>query len=284
MTGYLLVSTFSRRFSTILFVVLFLLSIQVGAQGDLLLFPKRIVFEGSQKSQTLNLANSGKDTVKYTISVVQIRMNKEGGFETITQPDSGQNFADKYFRFFPRSVVLPPNEAQTVKIQLINTGEMVPGEYRSHLYFRSEPDKKPLGEEKQDKTSTAISIDLKAVFGISIPVIIRVGATATSIILTDPYLDWKNKNTPSVRVNFNRVGNTSSYGDVSVDYVSPAGKTTQVAKVKGMAVYAPNPQRQINLPLTSNPEINYRQGKLHITYTTPADTKSVLLAETELTL
>jgi len=72
------------------------------AQGDLMLFPKRIIFEGSKRSQEINLANSGKDTARYILSVVQIRMKEDGSFENITEPDPGQNFADKYFRIFQR--------------------------------------------------------------------------------------------------------------------------------------------------------------------------------------
>ena len=52
----------------------FLSSTEVKAQGDLLLYPKRIVFDGSTRSQTLSLVNNGSDTARYVISVVQIRM------------------------------------------------------------------------------------------------------------------------------------------------------------------------------------------------------------------
>ena len=65
----------------------------------------------------LNLANTGKDSATYAISLVQIRMNEDGGFENITEPDPGQNFADKNLRFFPRSVTLAPGEAQSIKVQ-----------------------------------------------------------------------------------------------------------------------------------------------------------------------
>ena len=158
-------------------------SLQSFAQGDLLLYPKRIIFEGSKKSQTLNVANTGKDTVRYLISVVQMRMKEDGSFETISQPDSAQHFADKNFRFFPRNVILGPNESQTVKMQLINTDQLQPGEYRSHLYFRAEPEKRPLGEESSVKDSSSISVKLVAVFGISIPIIIRAGESTTKVAL-----------------------------------------------------------------------------------------------------
>jgi hypothetical protein len=263
---------------------LFLCSTHSAAQGNLLLFPKRIIFEGSKKSNTLNLANSGKDTVRYLISVVQIRMKDDGGFETINQPDSGQNFADKYFRFFPRSVVLAPNEAQSVKIQLINTGKMEPGEYRSHIYFRAEQAKKPLGEEEPGKDSTAISVRVVAVFGISIPVIIRVGEATSRITLSDAVFDIKKDSTPSIRVTFNRTGNASAYGDISVDHISPAGKITRIGTAKGMAVYAPNALRHFNLVLDKTTGVNYHSGRLRIAYTTQADAKPVKMAETELVL
>ena len=95
----------------------------------------------------LNLANTGKDSATYAISIVQIRMKEDGGFETITEPDQGQRFADRNIRFFPRSVTLGPNEAQVVKVQLMKTNELTEGEYRSHFYFRAVPKSNPLGEE-----------------------------------------------------------------------------------------------------------------------------------------
>ena len=71
------------------------------AQGNLLITPKRAVFEGNKRSMDLNLANIGQDTATYAISLVEIRMTEAGGFETITEPDEGQLFATPYLRYFP---------------------------------------------------------------------------------------------------------------------------------------------------------------------------------------
>ena len=274
----------SRYWFVAFFGAFVFLSTVSQAQGDLLLYPKRLVFEGSKKSQTLNLANTGKDSVRYLISVVQARMNKEGGFETITLPDSGQNFAGKYFRFFPRRVVLAPNEAQSVKIQLINTTGLEPGEYRSHIYFRAEPDNRPLGEVEPLKDSTSISVKLVAVFGISIPIIIRVGESTTKVTLSDAVFDLKSDSIPTLKIDFNRTGNMSVYGDINVDHISLQGKVTRIAVASGMALYAPNPVRHFNLLLDKNAGIDYHKGKLRIAYTTQPDAKSVKIAETELEL
>jgi hypothetical protein len=271
-------------FFFIFFAALTFFSLKSKAQGDLLLYPKRIVFEGSKRSQTLNLANNGKDTVRYLVSVVQVRMKEDGSFENINQPDSGQRFADKYFRFFPRNVTLAPKEAQSIKIQLINTNELEPGEYRSHIYFRAEPDKKPLGEEVTPKDSASISVNLVAVFGISIPVIIRVGESTTQVSLSDAEFKMKQDSIPSLKITFNRSGNMSVYGDISVDHISLQGKITRVGIAKGMALYTPNLLRHFNLILEKNAGIDYHKGRLRIAYTTQPDAKSIKIAETELVL
>jgi P pilus assembly chaperone PapD len=112
------------------------------AQGNLLITPMRVVFEGQKKIQELNLANTGNDTARYMISLIEIRMNSNGTFERISEPDSGQLFASKFLRFFPRSVILAPGEAQLIKVQLTKTGQLRDGEYRSHIYFRAVPDTK----------------------------------------------------------------------------------------------------------------------------------------------
>jgi hypothetical protein len=193
-------------------------------------------------------------------------MKEDGSFETITEPDPGQNFADKYLRIFPRSVVLPPNEAQTVKIQLTNTGELQPGEYRSPLYLRAEAEKRPLGEEETPDNSGSISVKLTAVFGISIPVIIRSGENNSSVSLSDlsfqPAVDKK----PAVKFTFNRSGNMSVYGDVVVDYISPEGKIIPVAMAKGLAVYNPTEKRNFNLELNTLPGVDYHKGSLKVSY------------------
>ena len=44
------------------------------AQGDLLIFPKRIVFEGRNRMEQITLANSGVDSATYNISFVEYRM------------------------------------------------------------------------------------------------------------------------------------------------------------------------------------------------------------------
>jgi len=254
------------------------------AQGNLLIMPRRVVFEGSKKSQELTLANTGADSAKYVVSIVQMRMKEDGSFEKITTPDSGQYFADKYLRFFPRTVSLGPNESQVVKMQLNKPGKMTPGEYRSHIYFRSIPKEVPLGEEQALKDSTAVSVRLSPIFGITIPVIIRVGECSAKVSMGNLSLVMVSDTLPKLKLKIARTGNSSVYGDILVEYISPQGNTTKVATVNGVAVYTPNALRDFNCNLEKATGVDYHKGKLHVVYTAQMDVKPVKLAEAELIL
>ncbi len=260
----------------------FFSSSKLMAQGNLLVTPKRVVFDGNKRSEELNLANIGKDTATYLISFIQIRMKEDGMFERITQPDSGQSFADKNLRFFPRSVTLGPNEAQTVKVQLTKANDLAPGEYRSHLYFRASPPEKPLGDIETEKDS-GISVRLVPVFGISIPVIIRKGESNSTANISNVQFHTEKDTLHTVDITFNRSGNMSIYGDVAVDHISPSGKVTRVGSVKGLAVYVPNTKRRFHLALINVPGIDFHSGKLHVIYEDQSS-RAVKLADKEISL
>ncbi len=253
------------------------------AQGDLLISPLRVIFEGSKKSQEISLANVGKDTATYSVSIVDIRMKDDGSFETITTPDTGQRFAGPYMRFFPRKVTLAPNESQVVKIQLMKTSSMEPGEYRSHLYFRAVPDEKPLGENSK-KDSAKISIQLKPIFGITTPVIIRVGENDANVSLTDASLTTGDNKKHIVGLTFNRTGSMSVYGDLVIQHVSPEGKTTLLKNVKGVGVYTPNKLRRFRVELDDDKPFDPHKGKIRIAYNLQTNDKTPVVREIEISL
>jgi hypothetical protein len=267
-------------------VVLFsiLSSTMVKAQGNLLITPRRVIFEDKKRTQDLNLANTGVDTAKYNVSVIQYRMKEDGSVEEITTPDDGQNFADKFLRFFPRTVTLAPNEAQVVKMQVIKTNELKPGEYRSHVYFRAVPNESALGADTVKTDSTAIGVRLVPIFGISIPVIIRLGESTMKVGLSDLNLELVNDTTKRLKIVFTRTGNMSVYGDLLIEHISPSSKTTPVGTVRGIAVYTPNAIRKFQMDLDNTAKVDYHSGSLKVTFSTQSDTKPEKLAEAMLQL
>jgi P pilus assembly chaperone PapD len=253
------------------------------AQGSLLLTPKRVVFEGKKNSEIINLANLGKDTAQYVISLVEYRMKEDGGFEEITQKEAGQFSAAPFIRFFPRIVTLAPHEAQVIRLQLDKKGgTLAAGEYRSHLYVRAVPKITALGEADSVQMD-GIGVKLVPVFGISIPVIIRVGemdatASISGLSISD------SENLLSLNMNLNRSGKMSIYGDIVVKHIAENGATTEVGIIKGLAVYAPNEVRYIKLPLNNNGQVNYHAGKLVTQFNCMVDGKDKKLVESELAL
>jgi len=271
-----------QRVLSIMLISILGLSFQSSAQGDLLVTPTRVVFEGNKQKEELNLVNVGKDTATYSISFVQRNMKEDGSFETIEKPDSGQMFADPYLRIFPRKVTLAPGEAQVIALQYRRKTDMLAGEYRSHLYFRSEKNYLPLGAKNADKDTTLLSVQLIPVFGISIPVIIRSGPVNVSAALSDLQLDIKQATIQSLKLTIHRTGNISIYGNLKVEYIPAQGKPQEIGVVKGVGVYTNINKRNISIPLNISPGMNLKNGKLKVRYTSQDEAKYVVYAEGEL--
>lgn len=248
------------------------------AQGDLLIYPRRVVFEGRKSVEKITLANTGNQTATYNISFLEYTMSENGEMKIITEPVEGVSFASKNIRYFPRKVTLGPYESQRVKVQVNNLGNLSDGEYRSHLYFRAVPDQGILGGEESQNDST-LSIQLKAIYGISIPCIIRKGENITSATISDLKFNRYDAGGQSLLFNLNRLGDMSIYGDFVVDYIAPNNKTYEVAHMKGVGVYTPLPNRKMKLKLASSPNVDYSEGKLVVKFTFNESRKELAVAE-----
>jgi len=93
-----------------------------------------------------------------------------------------------------------------------------------------------------------------------------------------------NDTVPRISFKFNRTGNMSVYGDITVDHISQQGKVTRVGLANGVAVYTPNPSRKFMFDLMNLPGVDYKTGTLRVIYTTSSDVKPARLAEAELSL
>ncbi len=271
------------NFKLILTIVVFAIGLSsfesVFAQGDLLIFPRRLVFEGRQRVEQIILSNTGKDSATYNISFVEYKMNELGDFVRITEPELGQQFATPFLRVFPRRVNLASGESQTVKVQVINTNKMEEGEYRSHLYFRAEKNNKPLAQDNEVRESNMISAKLEAVFGISIATIIRSGTSNTTASILNAEYSIDEESNPFLSFTINRNGNMSTYGDLTINYISNENISYKVAMAKGVAVYTPGNLRKVKMQLQKPAGINFNDGNFKVVYTVNESKK--VIAETE---
>jgi hypothetical protein len=266
----------------LLLIPIFSLSMPSMAQGDLLITPIRVVFDGNKQKETLNLVNMGKDSATYSISFVQYNMQEDGSFIIIENPDSGQMFADPYLRIFPRKIKLAPGEPQVMMLQCRRKTDMPVGEYRSHLYFRAEKNSQSLGMKNPSGDTTQLTVQLIPVYGLSIPVIIRSGAVNASATLSNLKLDIGQGIEQILSLNINRTGNISIYGDITIEYSPAQGKPYEIGTVKGVGVYTNINKRTIAVKLNNTSGKPLTDGKLKVQYISNGETKRVVYAEEEM--
>lgn len=266
----------------LILLFIFALSLRAEAQGDLMVTPGRVVFEGNKQKELLNLVNTGKDTTTYSVSFVQKNMKEDGSFVDIEQAEPGQQFADPYLRIFPRQVTLAPQEAQTVMLQYRRKADMIAGEYRSHLYFRSERSYAALGDKSMDKDVKSVSVQLIPIFGMSIPVIIRTGETDVTASLSDLKLQTQEQMAQYLSFTINRTGNISLYGDIKVQFMPEKGKAYDIANLNGVGVYTSINKRNISLQLDSDEGKLLTKGRLKVTYSSKGDAKAIVYATNDL--
>lgn len=256
------------------------------ALADLMLYPSRVVFEKNQRAAQVDLINNGSEAATFRISLVNRRMGENGEFSPITTPEPGEKFADDMLRFSPRQITLQPGVSQTVRIALRKPALLEVGEYRSHLFFERLPKSGGANSvEAHTSDDQQIGIVLNTLVGISIPVIVRHETTAAEVRLSQLALQPANgAKPPHLAFQFDRSGNSSVYGDVTVTYVTPGGPEQTLARMGGVAVYTPAQLRRARIALTIPPGVVLAHGQLHLTYRERPELGGKVLAEDVLVL
>lgn len=239
--------------------------------------PTRIVLEGRRQSAELVLVNEGPKTALFRIQFVQMRMEENGDLVENVDPKADEAFADKLVRFSPRQVELEPQASQTVRLRLSKPADLAPGEYRSHLVFRSVPGPEPASVSPEPSPSTqpaagSMKVDLRPIFGVAIPVIVRQGETSARVSMEELRLESSGADEgQTLLLSLRRQGNRSVYGNVSVRHVTTDGRERPVGLVKGVAVYTPNLVRALAISLHPADGASLTSGRLHVLYSEPGD-------------
>jgi hypothetical protein len=186
-------------------------------------------------------------------------MTETGAFREVQEPDSAEQFADTLVRFSPRRVELPPGVPQIVRLQLRLPADLPVGEYRSHLLFRAVPVSAP-EESVSAAPATGVEIALRAVYGVSIPIIVRQGDLVAELTLSDPRVESAPDEDPPTHlaVTLHRSGNRSVYGDLTAVLVRDGQPDLVVGTARGLAVYTPNTRRTCVLPVRLPPSLDSR--------------------------
>jgi len=269
-----------KRFILNLFLLICLTS-GLLAQGDLLVNPVRVVFEGAKLNEDINLTNIGSDTAVYVINFQHYKMLEDGNFTPNPVKDS--LCADPLLRLFPRKVKLAPEESQTIRLQLRKPLNLTPGEYRSHIYFRAEKTQ-PKGFDMRPNDSLRMAVRITPVFGISIPVFVQHGDLQVNATLSDINIEAVNDTVSMLKMLINRSGTKSAFGNIIVEYVPEKGAKTEIAKVNGVAVYPEISKRWFSLPLRMTNQMKLSNAKLRIKYTVPGTGTEKIITQADFPL
>lgn len=243
--------------------------------GDVNLYPKRVVLTDRDRTATIGLYNRADASGEYDITITDMMMLPDGrlvDLGNVADPAATARVktASAMLRWSPHHVTLPANEAQLVRIMVRVPPDLPPGEYRSHFSAISEPpqsDGLSIDQAAGNApASNGVGVRILPRFGISIPIIVRVGETTLTSGLQDIKLTRTPSGEPVIRLVVTRAGTRSSFGNITV---MSDGAKKPIAEIKGVGVYPEIDQRSVQIPIDpkADPALYASGARLTVTYT-----------------
>lgn len=235
------------KFFTLFFCTLFVSS---ACWANISISPFYLSFDAdsNKRSEQVRLTNTGNTTQTYRVKLIQYKQQKDGSYQPITNQDNSFS-AEPYLEFSPREITLEPYQTQTIRVQRKPMSTTPSGEYVSHLMIQElAPSLQPT-----ISVSSGLSVDLKALYGITIPVMIEKGELTDSASIAKATLKTEQKKSIA-HVTVSHTGTRSFYGKI----VILDGKT-EIGRMDNFRIFVGTPERLLSIPLTQKPT-----GKLSI--------------------
>ena len=212
--------------------------------GDLLVAPTRVVLDGRRGTEII-LNNIGDEPATYRISVEFRRMTPDGTLVDVSDPNAEEKAAADMIVYAPRRVTLAPHQPQSIRIAARPPQGLADGEYRVHLLFRAIPKPIPVASRDAQSGASGLSFQLIPVYGVTIPVIVRLGNLEAQAAISNVELEKKDGKS-LISLDLSRSGERSTFGEVRV---LKAGVKEPIALQKGVAVYTEIGSRHVAIPL-----------------------------------
>ena len=245
--------------------------------GDLLVAPTRLVLDGRKGTEVI-LNNIGDEPATYRISVEFRRMTEDGGLVEVAEPTAQDKLTQDMIVYAPRRVTLAPHQPQSIRIAARAPQGLPDGEYRVHLLFRAIPPANPVVQPAA-APKKGLSFALIPVYGVTIPVIVRLGNLEAKAGIANVHLDRKNGKT-SVAMDISRSGARSTFGEVRV--LKP-GVKDPIAIQRAVAVYTEINNRKMSIPVNEEFKGD-AAGPVTVQYVETYDDGSHVIAETQAVL
>jgi P pilus assembly chaperone PapD len=249
----------------------------VAGVGDLLVAPTRLVLDGRKGAEVI-LNNIGDEPATYRVSIEFRRMTENGGLVDVATPSDADKAAEDMIIYAPRKVTLAPHEPQAIRIVARAPQGQPDGEYRVHMLFRAIPPATPVVQPTGSQAK-GVQFQLTPIYGVTIPVIVRLGNLEASAGIANVQLEKKSGG-DAVGLDLTRTGSRSTYGEVRV---LKAGVKDPIALQKGIAIYTEVARRHVTIPLVEAYKAGVT-GPVTVEYIETFDDGTHLLAQTQAVL
>ena len=245
--------------------------------GDLLVAPTRLVLDGRGGSEII-LSNIGDAPATYRVSVELRRMSPDGKLEEVQAPTAADKVAQDMIMYSPRRVTLIPNQPQSIRIAARAPQGLADGEYRVHLLFRAIPPAKPVTEAPAEAPK-GLSFAITPIYGVTIPVIVRLGQLQVQAGIANVQLD-RSEGKTAISLDLTRSGTRSTFGEVRV---LKEGVKDPIAIQRSVAVYTELASRKVVVPVDERFKGDVR-GPVTVQYVETALDGNRTIAETQAVL
>jgi hypothetical protein len=239
--------------------------------ANLNISPKRLTFDRAGRSATVFIFNQGGAPGTFDVSLVDRVMLPDGQItplaDAMTKPElaalvARAKSAKDMITITPRRATLAPGKGQTIRIRVSATDPNAIGEFRSHLTVTTIPPANIglTAEQAAANTPGQLQFVINSVFGLSIPVIVRTGATDVRAGIENAKLSYAElspdgvappKRTPVVDFDLVRLGANSLFGNIEVR--SARGRGDPLGVARGVGVYTEIDRRTMHIPLSRAP-------------------------------
>lgn len=225
------------------------------AAANINLTPRRVIFDRNKRTEAIYVFNQGSSTVTVNVALVDNAMLPSGEIvplSRLSERDAAAQAtgarvqsAKPFLLAAPSRLTLPPGQGKTIRVRATLAEGAATSEYRSHLTVTTVPpaDTGLTAEQAAASQKGELVLRIQSIFGISIPLIVRGGATdavgamgrITQVSTTDG---------PALAIPLLRQGSTSLYGNIELRTAKEI-----VGVVRGIAVYPEVTERMAVVPL-----------------------------------
>ena len=235
-------------------------------RAELSVSPTLIVFDDEHSTKAITIENTGRKELVVRISLINLRMLPDGRMVRAAPAAAGEHFATDMVRFSPHELVLDPGASEVVRLQVPPLAKRADGEYRTHVLVQQVPDIAAL-RTSPFESADGVSVDLQAVLGVAVPLLIRRGEPTAQVRISGLRLTQTDEGVAALAVRLERQGERSVRGALSLVLDG-----SEIAALDGLAIYAPAPARELLLPLPKDtPTLS---GRLEVRFREDEETRN----------